>query len=235
MFHRHRYAIAALLALGSSVRAAEAQDAYYLPGANGQVGVYYYGGPRSGPAPGQVSRAPGVGSYVVAPQQAQAARRQMVRTSRKPAKDSTREVVDNPTREAPGTIVVDTPRKLLFLVQADGTAVRYRVAVGKQGFTWQGTAEIGLRAQWPSWTPPKEMLRRKPYLPRHMAGGPRNPLGARALYLFSGGRDTLLRIHGTNEPSSIGRNASSGCIRMLNKDIIDLYERAPVGTRVVVL
>ena len=233
MFHRHRYAIAALLALGSSVGAAAAQNAYYLPGANGQVGIYYYGGPQGwrGQPPGPALRAP----YVVSPGQAPALGPHLVRASGKPAQDSTRQVVDNPTREAPGTIVVDTPNKLLFLVQADGTALRYRVAVGKQGFTWRGATEVGLRAQWPSWTPPKEMLRRKPYLPRRMAGGPRNPLGARALYLFSGGRDTLFRIHGTNEPRSIGRNVSSGCIRMLNKDVMDLYEHAPVGTRVVVL
>ncbi|OBS53315.1 hypothetical protein A8B73_06525 [Methylosinus sp. 3S-1] len=132
--------------------------------------------------------------------------------------------------ERPGTIVVDSDNKLLYYVLAHGRAVRYGIGVGRPGFTWTGVKPITRKAQWPDWTPPSEMLARRPDLPRHMAGGPANPLGARALYL--GG--SLYRIHGTNEPYTIGQNVSSGCIRMMNEDVIDLYDRVHVGTRVVV-
>ncbi len=132
--------------------------------------------------------------------------------------------------EAPGTIVVDTPRKFLFLVQGHGRATRYGIGVGRPGFEWSGVKTVSRKAEWPDWTPPAEMLARRPDLPRHMEGGPANPLGARALYLGS----SLYRIHGTNEPGTIGRNVSSGCIRMMNEDVVDLYARVPVGTRVVV-
>jgi lipoprotein-anchoring transpeptidase ErfK/SrfK len=134
-------------------------------------------------------------------------------------------------REAPGTIVVDTPSKFLYLVQGNGRALRYGIGVGRPGFSWAGMKTVSAKREWPDWTPPPEMLKRRPDLPRHMAGGPANPLGARALYLGS----SLYRIHGTNEPDTIGRNVSSGCIRMMNQDVEDLYERVPVGTKVVVI
>jgi lipoprotein-anchoring transpeptidase ErfK/SrfK len=133
--------------------------------------------------------------------------------------------------EGAGTIVIDTPNKFLYLVQGDGHALRYGIGVGRPGFTWAGTKTISAKKEWPDWTPPPEMLTRRPDLPRHMVGGPENPLGARAMYLGS----TLYRIHGSNEPWTIGTNVSSGCIRMRNQDVIDLYGRVPVGTKVVVL
>ncbi len=133
--------------------------------------------------------------------------------------------------EKPGTIVIDTRIKHLFLVQANGKAIRYGVGVGRPGFTWAGTKQVTRKREWPDWTPPPEMIERRPDLPRHMQGGPENPLGARALYLGS----TLYRIHGSNEPWTIGTNVSSGCIRMRNEDVIDLYGRVKVGTKVVVL
>jgi lipoprotein-anchoring transpeptidase ErfK/SrfK len=134
-------------------------------------------------------------------------------------------------KEAPGTVVIDTPNHFLYLVEEDGKAIRYGIGVGRPGFTWSGTHEISAKKEWPDWVPPKEMLARQPYLPHMMAGGPNNPLGARALYLGS----TLYRIHGSNEPWTIGHNVSSGCIRMRNADVIDLYERVTVGTKVKVL
>jgi lipoprotein-anchoring transpeptidase ErfK/SrfK len=133
--------------------------------------------------------------------------------------------------EGAGTIVIDTPNKFLFLVQGNGRALRYGIGVGRPGFTWAGTKTISAKREWPDWTPPAEMLARRPDLPRHMEGGPENPLGARAMYLGS----SLYRIHGSNEPWTIGTNVSSGCIRMRNQDVIDLYGRVNVGTRVVVL
>ena len=133
--------------------------------------------------------------------------------------------------EAPGTIVIDTPNKFLYLVEPNGQAIRYGIGVGRPGFTWSGVHSISTKKEWPDWVPPKEMLERQPYLPHFMSGGPNNPLGARAMYLGS----TLYRIHGSNEPWTIGRNVSSGCIRMRNADVIDLYERVKVGTKVIVL
>ncbi len=133
--------------------------------------------------------------------------------------------------ERPGTIIIDTPGKHLFLVRPGGRALRYGIGVGRPGFEWAGVKRISRKAEWPGWTPPSEMLKRRPDLPRHMAGGEANPLGARALYLGS----SMYRIHGTNEPGTIGTNVSSGCIRMMNADVIDLYGRVGVGTRVVVL
>jgi lipoprotein-anchoring transpeptidase ErfK/SrfK len=141
-----------------------------------------------------------------------------------------REIVDYPTRHAPGTIVVNTQERRLYLVMPEGKAMRYGVGVGRPGFDWAGSQSITRKAEWPSWTPPSQMLKRRPDLPRFMPGGPENPMGARALYLGS----TLYRIHGSNEPETIGQAVSSGCIRMLNDDVIDLYERVKVGTRVVV-
>jgi lipoprotein-anchoring transpeptidase ErfK/SrfK len=142
-----------------------------------------------------------------------------------------RQIVDYRTEHAPGTIVVDTPNTYLYYVLDGGKAVRYGVGVGREGFTWSGVKTVGRKAEWPDWTPPEEMIARQPYLPRWVAGGPGNPLGARAMYLAG----TVYRIHGTNAPSSIGRHMSSGCIRMLNEDVIDLYQRVKVGTKVVVL
>lgn len=140
--------------------------------------------------------------------------------------------------EKAGSILVDTGSRHLFFIEEEGTAVRYGIGVGRQGFEWKGTARVGYKRRWPTWTPPSDMIRRQPELAKYsggMPGGPRNPLGARALYLYQGGRDTLYRLHGTNEPRSIGKAMSSGCIRMLNQDVIDLYERAPIGTRVKVV
>jgi lipoprotein-anchoring transpeptidase ErfK/SrfK len=142
-----------------------------------------------------------------------------------------RQVVGYQTREAPGTIVIDTPNTQLYYVLGNGKAIRYGIGVGREGFTWAGVQTISRKTEWPDWFPPTEMLQRQPYLPRFMAGGSGNPLGARAMYL--GG--TIYRIHGTNAPETIGGQVSSGCIRMLNEDVIDLYARANVGTRVVVL
>jgi lipoprotein-anchoring transpeptidase ErfK/SrfK len=142
-----------------------------------------------------------------------------------------RQEVDYTGPEAPGTIVVDTPDRFLFLVEPEGKALRYGIGVGRPGFEWSGVKRISRKSEWPDWTPPAQMLLRRPDLPRRMAGGPGNPLGARALYLGS----SLYRIHGTNEPSTIGHNVSSGCIRMMNEDVIDLYDRVPVGAKVIVL
>lgn len=141
-----------------------------------------------------------------------------------------REVVDYPTRYAPGTIVIDSTERRLYFVMPNGKAMRYGVGVGRPGFDWAGSQTITRKQEWPTWTPPAQMLKRRPDLPRFMPGGPDNPMGARALYLGS----TLYRIHGSNEPETIGQAVSSGCIRMLNEDVIDLYERTRVGTRVVV-
>jgi lipoprotein-anchoring transpeptidase ErfK/SrfK len=149
-----------------------------------------------------------------------------------------RQRVSYSTKEPAGTIVVDPDAKFLYLVMEGGYALRYGIGVGREGFGWSGTAEIARKAEWPTWTPPAEMIEREPTLARYrkgMAPGLGNPLGARALYLFQNGRDTLYRIHGTNEPWSIGQNVSSGCIRLLNQDVIDLFARVPVGSRVVVL
>lgn len=140
-------------------------------------------------------------------------------------------VVAYPSSERPGTIIVDTPSRHLFLIMGGGKALRYGVGVGRPGFEWAGVHHVTRMAEWPDWTPPDEMLQRLPDLPRHMDGGPRNPLGARALYLGS----SLYRIHGSNEPWTIGHAVSSGCIRMRNQDIIDLYQRVSVGAKVIVI
>lgn len=142
-----------------------------------------------------------------------------------------RQVVAYPSNEPAGTIIIDTPHAFLYLTLGNGTALRYAIGAGRQGFTWSGVEKISRKSEWPDWIPPAEMVGRQPYLPRWMAGGPGNPLGARALYLGN----TDYRIHGTNDPSSIGKHMSSGCIRMLNADVIDLYNRVGIGTKVVVL
>jgi len=155
-----------------------------------------------------------------------------------------RQTVSYFTSEAAGTIVIDTRNRFLYLVEGNGQAVRYGVGVGREGFGWSGFATIQEKREWPDWYPPKEMLERQPELKKQMSelqsglgmpGGPGNPLGARAMYLWQGNKDTLFRIHGTVEPWTIGKNVSSGCIRMINQDAIDLYQRAPIGTKVVVL
>jgi lipoprotein-anchoring transpeptidase ErfK/SrfK len=155
-----------------------------------------------------------------------------------------RKVVTYPSPERPGTIIVDPGNHFLYLVQGGGQAIRYGVGVGGEGFGWSGMAMVHSKQEWPDWYPPAEMLERKPELKGQMTqlqngmgmtGGPQNPIGARALYLWQGNKDTLYRIHGTNEPWTIGRNVSAGCIRMTNDDVIDLYNRVPVGTKVIVL
>jgi lipoprotein-anchoring transpeptidase ErfK/SrfK len=161
-----------------------------------------------------------------------------VRNKEVPAKFQRRSVRFR-TDEAPGTIIVDTNNKFLYYVEGKNRATRYGIGVGREGFGWSGVVSIGRKAEWPTWTPPAEMrareARRGIKLPVVMQGGPQNPLGARAMYLYKGGRDTIFRIHGTNQPWSIGLNLSSGCIRMMNKDVEHLYARAPVGSKVVVI
>ena len=144
--------------------------------------------------------------------------------------DLRRATVDYPTNEAPGTIIVDTPNTYLYYVLPGGKAIRYGIGVGREGFTWSGVKTVERKAEWPDWTPPPEMIARSPYLPRFMAGGATNPLGARAMYLSG----SFYRIHGTNAPGSIGSRATAGCIRMVNDDVIDLYDRVPVGTKVII-
>lgn len=155
------------------------------------------------------------------------------------AERNVRQLVDNPTGQPPGTLVVDPKQRFLYLVLENGKALRYGVGVGREGLEFAGTAQVGHKRAWPRWTPTRDMIAREPdkyqKWARGMAGGEENPLGARALYLFQNGQDTLYRIHGTNEPWSIGEAVSSGCIRMMNQDVIDLYQRVPDGAKVVVL
>jgi lipoprotein-anchoring transpeptidase ErfK/SrfK len=141
-----------------------------------------------------------------------------------------RQVVFYRSTEAPGTIIIHTSERFLYVVQPNGRALRYGIGVGRDGFQWQGLLRITRKQEWPDWTPPPEMIQRQPYLPRFMAGGPGNPMGARALYLGT----TVYRIHGTNQPQTIGSAVSSGCFRLVNGDVIDLYGRIPVGTKVIV-
>jgi lipoprotein-anchoring transpeptidase ErfK/SrfK len=141
-----------------------------------------------------------------------------------------KEIVDYQTSQAPGTIIIETGERRLYLVLEDGKALKYGIGVGREGFTWSGTNRITRKAEWPGWTPPAQMRKRVPDLPAYMEGGPDNPLGARALYIGS----TLYRVHGTSEPASIGHAVSSGCIRLTNEDVTDLYERVAVGARIVV-
>jgi lipoprotein-anchoring transpeptidase ErfK/SrfK len=142
-----------------------------------------------------------------------------------------RQIVSYPSHEAPGTIIVDTPHTFLYYALGNGKAIRYGIGVGREGFTWSGVKHIARKREWPDWYPPAEMIQRQPYLPRMMAGGPGNPLGARALYI--GG--TEYRIHGTNDPTTIGKDVSSGCIRLTNDNIMDLFKRVKVGAKVIVL
>ena len=142
-----------------------------------------------------------------------------------------RTTVTSPGNYAPGTIIINTSERRLYLVQDGGTALRYGIGVGRVGFTWAGTTQVIAKKEWPDWTPPSQMLKRRPDLPRFMRGGPENPLGARAMYLGS----SLYRIHGSNEPETIGQAVSSGCFRLLNDDVIDLYSRVKVGAKVIVM
>ena len=149
-----------------------------------------------------------------------------------------RQEVDYDTKEKPGTIIVDTQNKFLYFVEGDGRAIRYGIGVGREGFEWHGTAHVALKREWPTWTPPREMIKRQPELAKFADGmepGLKNPLGARALYLFNKGGDMGYRLHGSPEWNSIGKAMSSGCIRLMNQDIIDLYDRAEVGAKVIVL
>jgi lipoprotein-anchoring transpeptidase ErfK/SrfK len=187
----------------------------------GSAGPTHFVPPVAPPAPAQQAPAPDAQVAALAPSEPEAA----------PAAEYRRQEVDYSGREAPGTIVIDTPQKFLFLVEPGGRAMRYGVGVGRPGFEWSGVKSITRKAEWPGWTPPPQMMLRRPDLPAHMDGGPDNPLGARALYLGS----SLYRIHGTNEPETIGRDVSSGCIRMMNEDVIDLYNRVRVGTKVIVI
>jgi lipoprotein-anchoring transpeptidase ErfK/SrfK len=191
-------------------------------------------------APGEVTgttRGPAEGSTIAAPERTtvMAALPPEDQPEQGPVKELApnlrRQLVDYVTSEPAGTIIIDTPHTYLYLVLGNGKALRYGIGVGREGFTWSGNERIKRMTEWPDWHPPKEMIERQPYLPRFMAGGDGNPLGARALYLGS----TLYRIHGTNQPSTIGSFVSSGCIRLTNADIEDLYSRVSVGTRVVVL
>ena len=141
-----------------------------------------------------------------------------------------RQMVFYRTTEPPGTIIIQTSEQYLYLVQGGNRALRYGIGVGRDGFQWKGLVKIARKQEWPDWRPPPEMIERQPYLPRFMAGGPGNPLGARAMYLGA----TVYRIHGTNQPETIGSKVSSGCFRLINPDVIDLYDRVPVGTRVIV-
>ena len=147
------------------------------------------------------------------------------------APDLRRQVVNHSTDAPAGTVIIDTANTYLYFVLGDGKAIRYGIGVGRDGFTWSGAQAVTRKAEWPDWTPPQEMIARQPYLARWMAGGEGNPLGARAIYLGN----TVYRIHGTNMPATIGQKVSSGCIRMLNEDVIDLYSRVDVGTQIVVL
>jgi len=173
-------------------------------------------------APAQANESPNWQNFMV---------RDYVEPSAMRAARIPREIVPFQTAEAPGTVIVNTAERRLYLVLGNGQALRYGIGVGREGFTWSGSERITRMQEWPDWRPPAEMIARRPDLPRFMPGGPTNPLGARALYLGN----TLFRIHGSNEPHTIGQAVSSGCIRMLNEDVIDLYERVRVGARVVVL
>ena len=217
-----------------------AQPRYVEPERRGLGGgfiefIFNGGQTRSGRATGQPQPyAPGQQVYV--PGQPYGQPGQVIQASLPPQRLAVdprylKQVVEYDGHEPPGTIVINTPGKFLYLVQENGTAIRYGIGVGRPGFTWAGIHEVTNKREWPDWRPPKEMLERRPDLPHYMEGGPDNPLGARALYLGS----TLYRIHGSNEPWTIGTQVSSGCIRMRNEDVIDLYERVKVGTKVVVI
>lgn len=189
-----------------------------------------------------VATAPAASAFSPAPLNNSAVERSdivLVAQPRKVAREYMRTKVRLTTNEAPGTVIVDTNNKFLYYVEGNNRATRYGIGVGREGFGWSGVVKVGRKAEWPSWTPPAEMRRREAkkgrILPAVQEGGEDNPLGARALYLYKGGRDTIFRIHGTNQPWTIGQNMSSGCIRMMNKDVEHLYKRADIGTKVIVV
>lgn len=199
-----------------------------LPSGRSYVGPARNG--RYGARAVSEGRSPRSGTYVAAPEDVRdylEDRRSAVAPVRAPRRSE----IAYTGGERPGTVMIDTRAKTLILVQLNGRAIRYAVGVGREGYGWKGVETVSLKREWPDWRPPADMLTRRPDLPTHMAGGPDNPLGARALYLGN----TLYRIHGTNEPETIGSRVSSGCIRMTNEDVIDLYGRVPVGAKVVVL
>jgi lipoprotein-anchoring transpeptidase ErfK/SrfK len=211
--YRHTFAGCILASVGFAAASAQAQPINYAPEPNFPASIFQPLFSQEG-------------------QRAASDRQASTEAKRALAEDRLRrQIVDYRTDEAPGTIIVDTPSTHLYYVLAGGKAVRYGIGVGRDGFRWSGVKTVGRKAEWPDWRPPESMLARQPYLPRWMAGGPDNPLGARAMYLAG----TIYRIHGTNAPSTIGKRMSSGCIRMLNKDVIDLYRRVNVGAKVVVL
>jgi lipoprotein-anchoring transpeptidase ErfK/SrfK len=182
----------------------------------------------SAPVPAQVPAS--ASAPAPAPASAPAPQVEIQKTADAPGK-LVRQVVDYVSHEAPGTVVIDTGNTFLYLVLNGGQAMRYGIGVGREGFTWSGEQAVARKAEWPDWRPPADMLSRQPYLPRFMAGGPGNPLGARAMYLG----ETEYRIHGTNKPETIGKRVSSGCIRLTNEDVADLYERVKIGAKVIVL
>jgi lipoprotein-anchoring transpeptidase ErfK/SrfK len=201
----------------------------YAPAAAGSVPAPGYGAPPTGyaqPTPGYGTGQPQQNGYAAFGPDYQP---EIGKPKELPVQFR-RQLVDFQTKEPVGTLIIDTPNTYLYLVLANGKAIRYGIGVGREGFTWAGREKISRMSEWPDWHPPKEMIERQPYLPRFMAGGESNPLGARALYLGS----TLYRIHGTNQPSTIGTFVSSGCIRLTNDDISDLFARVQVGTKVVV-
>jgi lipoprotein-anchoring transpeptidase ErfK/SrfK len=205
----------------SGASGAPRQAAYAQPSAYPQASPYNqpqgaYGAPAARMA------------YAVPPAQPNAYQRPVMS---EPEPQFRRQEVDYNGPQGPGTLVIDTPNKFLYLVEPGHRAIRYGIGVGRPGFEWAGVKTITRKAEWPGWTPPPEMIKRRPDLPAHMEGGPANPLGARAMYLGS----SLYRIHGTNEPETIGKAVSSGCIRMLNDDVVDLYGRVKVGTRVLII
>jgi lipoprotein-anchoring transpeptidase ErfK/SrfK len=182
------------------------------------------------PASASVAPAPAPASVAAAPASTPAPEMEFPKTADAPGK-FVRQVVDYVSHEAPGTVVVDTGNTFLYLVLNGRQAMRYGIGVGREGFTWSGEQSVARKTEWPDWRPPADMLSRQPYLPRFMAGGPGNPLGARAMYLG----ETEYRIHGTNKPDTIGKRVSSGCIRLTNEDVADLYERVKIGAKVIVL
>ncbi len=231
-----RISLSLVLAFAGAVTSADAQ---YLPL---QPPPFGYPSAAVSAYPADASRYPGTYSYsrsAVSPPQDEGTSIATLPPEDQPERGSAqglsprfrRNVVDYPTIEPPGTIIIDTPNTYLYLTIGHGKAIRYGIGVGREGFTWSGTEHISRMKQWPDWFPPPEMIKRQPYLPRFVAGGETNPLGARAMYLGN----TQYRIHGTNQPSTIGTFVSSGCIRLTNEDVEDLYGRVTIGTTVVVL
>jgi lipoprotein-anchoring transpeptidase ErfK/SrfK len=226
---RHRLVTPVVQTIHTAAAAPTEERRYAMARGNlggGLIEAMFGGGPRMSDTPhDQYAPAqPGYSSYERHPQRSDADRR-AVDPRYLP------QLVAYDGNEEAGTVVVDTRQRFLYLVQADGRAMRYGIGVGRPGFTWAGVKTVSAKREWPDWRPPAEMLKRRPDLPAFMAGGPQNPLGARALYLGS----TLYRIHGSNEPWTVGTAVSSGCIRMRNEDVIELYNRVTVGTKVVVI